>query len=83
MSSYLSPSELGAANVPKDNPRFIREEIRKNSAGEVIEIRRYFLDDDGVTELYWQKEFFFGDPASAGTEDLTKRITIYPWVGPL
>lgn len=80
-SLYLNATELGGTNVPKDNPRFVREEIRKDSSGNTIEIRRYFLGNDAV-EYYWIKEFWQGDPAAAVAEDATKRITIYPWNGP-
>lgn len=81
-SSYFNKLENHATDVPVDNKRFIREEIRKDSNGEVIEIRRYFLDMDDV-EVYWQKLFLRGDPATAVAEDVTKRVTIEPWEGPL
>lgn len=80
-SSYFNTVELHGASVPKDNARFVREELLKNSAGDVIEIRRYFLGKDNV-EYYWSKEFYLGDPATVQVEDPTKRITIYPWNGP-
>lgn len=80
-SLYLNATELGGTNVPKDNPRFVREEIRKDSFGTTIEIRRYFLGNDDV-EYYFSKELWQGDPAAAVAEDTTKRITIYPWAGP-
>jgi hypothetical protein len=81
-SVYLNATELRSTDVPKDNPRFVREEIRKDSAGNTIEIRRYFLGMDDV-EYYFSKLFYQGDPAAAVAEDTTKRITIYPWTGPM
>lgn len=81
-SAYYNVKELNSTEVPADNKKFVREEIRKDSSGNTIEIRRYFLDLDDV-EFYYSKEFWQGDPAAAVAEDATKRITIYPWTGPL
>lgn len=80
-SLYLNATELGGTNVPKDNPKFVREEIRKDSSGNTIEIRRFFLGVDDA-EYFFSKLFYQGDPAAAVAEDTTKRITIYPWTGP-
>lgn len=68
---------LNDSDTPIDHPLLIREEIQRNSNGEVVKISMIFKKSyDDLTEVTYSKSII---PISGNTTPINVQ-TIYPWV---